>query len=136
MVKRNVVVDTNCLLMMIPTRSPWRKVWDAYREGKFVMCVSTGVLDEYHEILSQKASPSVAENIIQAITNSPFTRFFSPQFRFEIIKQDPDDNKFVDLAIVAQAEYLVSNDKHFEEARACPFPSVNVVTLSEFAHVL
>jgi predicted nucleic acid-binding protein len=43
-----------------------------------------------------------------------------------------DDNKFADLAISANVHYLVSNDRHFNVMKTLPFPSVKVVTLTEF----
>jgi len=37
-----------------------------------------------------------------------------PSFRFEVIKSDLDDNKFCDCAIVANADYVITEDKHFQ----------------------
>ena len=50
----------------------------------------------------------------------------------ELITQDPDDNKFVDCAFAAGADYLVSEDTHFNILRDTPFPLLNLVTLDEF----
>ena len=88
------------------------------------------------EILSRVANADVASNIFNAITNSPNTEFYTPHFKFGIITEDPDDNKFVDCAIVAQAKCIVSNDRHFDAVRTCPFPSVTVQSLAEFAQSL
>jgi predicted nucleic acid-binding protein len=49
-----------------------------------------------------------------------------------IITADPDDNKFVDCAFAAGADYLVSEDSHFKVLRQTPFPQLNLVTLDEF----
>ena len=48
------------------------------------------------------------------IARSPYTRMFAPHFRFGLIEQDPDDNKFVDCAIVAEAERRTSDSKKDE----------------------
>ncbi|MDY6257364.1 MAG: PIN domain-containing protein [Bacteroidaceae bacterium] len=48
------------------------------------------------------------------------------------ITADPDDNKFVDCAFAANADYLVSEDSHFNILRNMPFPHLNLVTLDEF----
>ena len=53
-------------------------------------------------------------------------------FRMALITADPDDNKFVDCAFAAGADYLVSEDSHFNELRSVPFPKLNLVTLDEF----
>ncbi len=54
------------------------------------------------------------------------------QYRFHLITADEDDNKFVDCAIVTNAEYIVTNDKHFNELAYIPFPHVEVRKLEEF----
>ena len=53
-----------------------------------------------------------------------------------LIQADKDDNKFVDCAIVAGAEYIVSEDAHFRVLDTIPFPSVSVKRLEEFMHDL
>lgn len=57
-------------------------------------------------------------------------------YRFNLITTDPDDNKFVDCAIVAGATYIVSNDRHFEELKKYDFPKVDVRKLSEFLGII
>ena len=132
-VMRYVVVDTNCLLRMIPLRSKYRQLWESFLNGCFYMCVSNEIINEYFEILSQKVSLSFAINIVGAILRSPFVKQYTPQYRFGLIEQDPDDNKFVDCAIIANADYLVSDDSHFKVLETIPFPKVNLLTLDQFA---
>ncbi len=45
---------------------------------------------------------------------------------------DPDDNKFVDCAIIANADYIVSDDSHFKVLKDIPFPVVRVLSLEQF----
>jgi len=129
---RNVVIDTNCLLRMIPLRSEYRRAWEAFLDGKYRICLSNDIISEYTEILSQKVSPTFADNIVSAILRSPNVLQFDPQFHFHLITQDPDDNKFVDCAIIANADYIVSEDSHFKILKDISFPKVNVVSLRVF----
>lgn len=133
---RFVVVDTNCLLCMIPMRSKYRPAWESFLDGKYILCVSNEIVSEYMEILTAKVSTSFAENIVGAILRSPFVRRFDPQFHFNLIESDPDDNKFVDCAIIANADFIVSEDSHFRVLKTIPFPKVNVLTLDEFSEEL
>ena len=55
-----VVIDTNCLLQIISRHSPYRPIWDAFLEGRYQLCVSNEILEEYQEILEQQITPSVA----------------------------------------------------------------------------
>jgi putative PIN family toxin of toxin-antitoxin system len=128
---RQIVLDTNCLVQMISLHSPYRPVWQAFRDGRYTLCVSNDILTEYNEILERVANAAVAHNIVNAIARSPYTRMIDPQYRFGLIEQDPDDNKFVDCAIIAGADYIVSEDAHFRILADIPFPSVAVIRLDE-----
>lgn len=129
---RLIVLDTNCLVQMLSVHSPYRPAWQAFRDGKYLLCVSNEILNEYQEIIERVANECVAKNIINAIIRSPYTRFYEPHFHFRLIEQDPDDNKFVDCAIIAGADYIVSEDAHFRVLKNISFPSVCVIRLEEF----
>ena len=127
-----VVIDTNCLLQIISKKSPYRPIWDAFLGGRFDLCVSNEILDEYQEILGQQTTPYIAENVVLLILNKSNVRLVTPHFRMGLIQADPDDNKFVDCAFAANADYLVSEDSHFNVLRNTSFPKLNLVTLDEF----
>ena len=127
-----VVIDTNCLLQIIARKSPYRPIWDAFLAGRFDLCVSNEILEEYQEILGQQITPTIAENVVLLILNQKNVQLVDPHFRMGIITTDPDDNKFVDCAFAAGADYLVSEDSHFKVLHQTPFPQLNLVTLDEF----
>ena len=127
-----VVIDTNCLLQIISKKSPYRPIWDAFLTGRYDLCVSNEILDEYQEILGQQITPTIAENLVLLILNKSNVRLMEPHFRMELIKADPDDNKFVDCAFAAGADYLVTEDNHFNILKKTAFPKLNLVTLDEF----
>ena len=127
-----VVIDTNCLLQIISRKSPYRPIWEAFLAGRFTLCVSEEILAEYQEILEQQITPTVAENVVMLILNHENVKLVDPHFRMGIITADPDDNKFVDCAFAAGAEYLVSEDSHFRVLHDTPFPQLHLVTLDEF----
>ncbi|MBQ9232271.1 MAG: PIN domain-containing protein [Prevotella sp.] len=47
-----IVLDTNCLLQSISQRSKYYTVWESFILGKYTLCVSNEILEEYEEILS------------------------------------------------------------------------------------
>lgn len=129
---RHVVLDTNVLLMILPKKSPYHCIWTDFLQNRLILCVSNEMLNEYSEIISQKTTPLLADKVIMEILYRKNVRLIIPSFRFELIKADPDDNKFVDCAITANADYLVSNDHHFKILKTIPHPKVNLVTLGEY----
>ena len=131
-----IVLDTNCLIQSIPSKSPYRCVWDSILSGENVLCISNEIVEEYSEILEKLTNQETATHVINAILNSPFVEFITPFYRFNMIKADPDDNKFVDCAIAGNARYIVSNDHHYDILRNTPFPHVDVLALSDFVALL
>ena len=111
---RNVVLDTNCLLICVAKNSKFHSVWTAFLNEEFRMSVM----------------------IIQIILNSENVDFVNPSYRFGLIVADPDDNKFVDCAIIANADYIVSQDTHFDILKTINFPKVHVIRIEEFTEEL
>ena len=104
--------------------------------GDLEICVSPEILLEYEEIISQKISSRMATILMEALTNRPNLVRTTPTWRFNLIAQDPDDNKFVDCAICGMAEYIVSNDRHFDILKSIDFPLVTVRSIQEFSKEL
>ena len=57
-------------------------------------------------------------------------------FEWNAIVNDPDDNKFFDCAVAASADFIVTQDKHFNILKQIPFPSVVAIKALEFKQVL
>lgn len=131
-----IVLDTNCLVNVIMPGSYNNDIWQAFRELKYELCVSTEILFEYHEILTKRYNNIIANTVLKELIESPNIERIDPAFRFNLITADPDDNKFVDCAITAGATYIVSNDRHFSELKNYDFPKVDVRTLSEFLNIV
>ncbi len=100
------------------------------------MCVSTEILEEYAEIITQKMSVEVAVNVIHLLLESKFVELIDPYFRLHLIEADHDDNKFVDCAFAANATYIVSDDKHYDVLKEVDFPQILVLKLKEFLGLL
>lgn len=130
---RRIVLDTNCLLQTLPTNSPYHKIWTGVLFGEIALCVNTEILIEYEEILAQKTTKEIAHNVVEAIARLHTTEFQETYIHFGLIEQDVDDNKFVDCAVAADAEYIVTNDSHFNILKQIDWPKVAVLTIQEFA---
>lgn len=130
---RRIVLDTNRLLQVLPTRSPYHKIWTGILAGRICLCVNTEILNEYEEILSQKTTKDIAHNVVEAVARLHTTIFQESYFHFGLIKTDVDDNKFVDCAVAADAEYIVTNDSHFNILKEIDWPKILILTIQEFA---
>lgn len=133
---RQIVLDTNCLLQSLPSKSPYHHIWLGILDGSISLCVNTEILEEYEEIIAQKTTSMIASNVVDAIAKLPTTRFQETYLHFGLILQDPDDNKFVDCAIASNAEYIVTNDVHFSVLNHIPWPKVQITTIQNFSESL
>ena len=134
---RLVVLDTNALIQSLPTRSQYHRIWTDFLAGKYRLCVSNEILTEYEEIIAEHTSPAVAHNVVEAIAHHPLIVYRESFFRFHLLSDiDKDDDKFVDCAITAGADYIVTEDSHFDHLKKIPFPQLNVLTLDEFNETL
>ena len=133
---RRVVLDTNCLLISLSRRGAYYTVWKEFFSEKYILCYTNEILSEYEEILSQKMGGDIAGNVITAIISRKNTVRLDVHFRFNLIQADPDDNKFVDCAIAANASFIVSQDHHFDVLHAIDFPKVELIGIDEFVSLL
>ncbi len=127
-----IVLDTNSLIQCIPPHSKYRKIWDCFFDGTNILCVSNEILNEYEEVLIRLTDIDTAKYIIELIINNPCTLFFTPYYSFALITADPDDNKFVDCAVAANAKFIVTEDHHFNVLKQCTFPQIECIGLDDF----
>ena len=133
---RRIVLDTNCLLQSLPSKSPYHKIWTDILSGRISLCVNTEILDEYEEILSQKINSEVATNVVEAIARLHTTTYQEIYVHFGLIHDDEDDNKFADCAVASGAEFIVTNDKHYNILTKTPWPNIKVINVKEFIKLL
>ena len=131
-----VVIDTNCLIASIPPRSSAYWLYQAFQQQCFEWLISNEILLEYEEQIAAYYSPKTAEIILKILSIAPNVIYKEAFINWNLIEQDPDDNKFVDLAISVNAHFLVSNDRHFDVLKTVDFPTVKVVSLEEFRQIL
>jgi len=128
-----IVLDTNCLIASIKRDSLYFPVWRDFIAGKYCLCFTDDILHEYQEIIEERTgSAEIAKNVISAIINRSNVLHVEVYYRFRLIEADPDDNKFVDCAIKANAKYIVSEDHHFDVLKTIAFPKVEVIGILQF----
>jgi putative PIN family toxin of toxin-antitoxin system len=131
-----VVIDTNCLIASVPPKGKYYWLYEAFRAGKFEWLISNEILTEYLEMLTDIYSDETALVVYSILSTSPHVNFSEPFFKWELMHNDPDDNKFADMVVAGNADYLVANDKHFDLLKSVEFPKINVVSLDDFKKIV
>jgi len=120
------------MLVSISDRSPYHWIYQGLLEGGYQLCVTTDIVLEYAEIIEKHMGDSVRESFLGVLENLPNVELITSYYKFDLIKKDRDDNKFVDCAIASNASYIVSEDKDFIVLKEIEFPKVEVLSIKEF----
>jgi len=131
-----VVLDTNSLIQCISHHSRYHDIWLSVLDGRNLFCVSNEIIEEYEEILERKTSHNFASLAVNVILNNPHTVFVTPFYHFDLIKADPDDNKFVDCAVAGIAKFIVTEDHHYDILKKIAFPKVDIMRLDDMMKLL
>jgi predicted nucleic acid-binding protein len=74
----------------------------------------------------------VAVNITDFLSKSRNVDRIEVYYKWNLIEVDKDDNKFVDCAIAGNAQFIVTNDKHFRALQDIDFPKVEIISSVDF----
>lgn len=127
-----VVLDINVLLVAISPKSKNRWLFDSFLNGDYTLCVTSDILEEYAEIIERQMGAEIAEMPLDLLLMLPNIQLVHKYFYWQLIEQDPDDNKFVDCAVAASAQYLVSEDRYFQLLKKFGYFGIELLKLDEF----
>ena len=113
-----IVLDTNALVQMFGAKSPLLALQQAILNGRVTLAFSTSILLEYEEVLTRYGGPGRWPRMWQVLEVTgeihDTLRRVEPTYHWRLIVADPDDDKFADCAIAAEAEWIVTEDAHFD----------------------
>lgn len=131
-----IVLDTNVLLVSLPTHSKYHPIFQALLRKEYDLFISNETLMEYEEQIGRRLGIERTElQLIELLNLSNVYRVI-PYYFWQLIEQDADDNKFIDCAVSAGADYLVGNDRHFDVLASIDFPKVEVIRAETFLEML
>ncbi len=131
-----VVLDTNVLLISLPKRSPYRAIFNGVLNGDYELVLSNEIVMEYEEILTQQINAAIAQNVVKLLLSLPNVVFQNVYYRWNLVVNDPDDNKFTDCAIAAGAKYIVTEDKHFSTIRQEDLFTIEILKSDDFLKII
>ncbi|MBI4238947.1 MAG: putative toxin-antitoxin system toxin component, PIN family [Deltaproteobacteria bacterium] len=111
--RTRIVADTNVLISGVLFGGPPRRVLELSQQGVIQLCLSRPLLDEFTDVLARpKFRLDDALLLLLADTLVAYSLIVVPQRRVRVIRADPDDNRVLECAHAAGAQYIVSGDHH------------------------
>jgi len=130
------VIDTNQFVSsLISKQGPSAQLIDRWREQKFILVTSPEIMAEIQRVLEYphiakkyKLTKSVIQSLMILIEHEAVV--IPKPTIVHVIKDDPDDDKFLGCALAAKAEYIVSGDQHLLSLGS--YESISIVTVKDF----
>ena len=129
-----IVLDTNVLVSaLLTTRGAEAAVLDCITDHRAQWCLSPAVLAEYEEVLRRpKFSPIPREYIDALLVLAARANLVNPEITLTVSPDEPD-NRFLECAEAANADYLVTgNTRHFPKRHG----NTEVLTPRQFLVVI
>jgi len=115
MAKPSVVLDTNVVVSAhLAPQGLERRVLDLALAGEVRFCVSAEILYEYEEVLARPKFSILSHRLAASLALIRSRSVVLVARRRLDVATDPGDNKFLECAEAADADYLVTgNQRHF-----------------------
>ncbi|MCG2722046.1 MAG: putative toxin-antitoxin system toxin component, PIN family [Thermodesulfovibrionales bacterium] len=132
-----VVLDTNVFVasFLNPAGTP-RKIIDLWKDGRIVLCLCAEIIEEYIDVLSRFGleSEKELEELLEVFRKKVHIHFVAIDRQLKLVTADPEDDKFVECAMSAQATVVVSGDKHLLDLKR--YKSIRMLSPSQFISFL
>lgn len=135
-----VVLDTNVIISGVITDhgAPFQ-VLQRWRNSEFALITSEPILKEVERVLNypkiKRKRRFTEENIRNVIELLRKYGIAAPaDVTIEAVPEDPADDKFIVAAVEAEADYIVSGDRHLKDIGS--YHGIGIISPDEFLRVL
>ena len=126
-----VVIDTNVFVSSFFGGNP-RKIIDFWKKGKISLCVSKNILDEYIEVLQRigLGDGREVEELLSLFAKGFNILFTTKTPKIKAVRDDPDDDKFIECAIGLKAKVIITGDKALKAMNE--YMGIKILTPQQF----
>lgn len=133
--KVRLVIDTNLFVSgLLNPHGPSSKLIELLPKKRYQLLTSKEILTEYKDVINRfsKISHTKRNKLIGKIKSNSL--LVKPKEHFPVIKDDPDDNKFIECAVCGSGNFIVTNDKHLLDLKE--FGEIYIVTLPTINEIM
>jgi len=126
-----VVIDTNIFVSSFFGGNP-RKIIDLWKQEKITLCLSKAILDGYIDVLYRIGlkNESELEELLSLFSRGFNILFIIKTPKLQIIKNDPDDDKFIECAKALKADAVITGDR--EVLAVKEYAGIRILTPQQF----
>ncbi len=134
-----VVLDTNVWISALLWGGKSAEIVKAAEQGKIHLIISEEIINEISEVLNYpklktiyQVESSSHEELIEAVLK--IVHFVTVTKHVKIVLEHPADNKFIECALEANANYIVSGDKHLLKVDS--YKKIPIISVNNFLQIL
>ena len=135
------VVDTNILISALITKkaSSPLQVYNLIKSEHFLLITSPAILEELEDVISReeiiKLHQRTAKQIQEILKEIVETSYIVPGLiSMEVVKEDPDDDKFIAAALEGQADYIISGDQPLLNIKE--YHGIKIISPTDFIRLM
>jgi putative PIN family toxin of toxin-antitoxin system len=126
-----VVIDTDVFVSSFFGGNP-KRVIDLWKDAEIILCISKDILDEYIDVLQRvglKEESGIGE--LLSLFAKGFNILFTTKTpKIDAVKDDPEDDKFIECAVALKAEAIVTGDRALKSIGE--YMGIKILTPREF----
>lgn len=133
--KIKVVLDSNVWVSIFMKKTLGREFSNIFKRKEIEVYVSEVILKEISRVLVYpkiknllKASDIAVEQIIQRILE--ISNVIKPKHKLNVIEEDIEDNRILECAIHANADFIITGDHHLLALKR--YKNIEIITPRQF----
>jgi len=137
--KLKVVLDTNVWVSIFMKKTLGEEFSGLLEKDKMDVYISRQILEEISKVLVYPKITELLElsgvsvkQILQNVVKS--SKPVNPKVKLDLIKEDVEDNRILECALEAGADFIVSGDGHLLKLRK--FKGVKIIKPREFLNII
>ncbi|HEY3972243.1 MAG TPA: putative toxin-antitoxin system toxin component, PIN family [Candidatus Sulfotelmatobacter sp.] len=125
-----IVVDTNVIVSALVFGGIPRRVLELAESGECELFYSETIQAEVRRVLGEKFgwAPSVLQEVLMRLWD--MGELVVTRTTVKVIRDDPDDDRILECALAARADFIVSGDRHLLALSS--HQSISIVTPRQF----
>ena len=129
--KKKIVADTNILISGLGWGGPPREVIETALNQEAIMYLSQEIIDELTRVMNYPKFEFTQEEKVQFLfILTEVAIQVEPKTKVRAVKADLSDNIFLECALEADADFVITGDKHLLELKE--FNGIKIVKPSDF----
>jgi putative PIN family toxin of toxin-antitoxin system len=124
------VIDTNVFVSSFFGGKP-REIIGLWRKGRLTLCLSKSILNEYLDVMERlKLERELLADLMGLFSRGCNLLFSQNTPSLKVVKDDPDDDKFIECALALGAEYIISGDSHLPDVKQ--YGTIRIMNPAQF----